>query len=154
SFGPPGAIGRRHDGGDGLGEAGPRGRFSRERVAALGSDLVILGAAVVQRESPRGLKKLALLEAVKCGVERALFDSEDVAGDVLDQPRDAVAVGRPPRERLEDEEVERALEEVERGAHRISHRMSLGIWERPLECQWGRRRRRDNGTDYSYAYAD
>ena len=33
---------------------------------------------------------------------------------------DAVAVPRAPRERLEDEDVERALEEVDRGGHGMS----------------------------------
>src|SRR5689334_9662791 len=78
SFGPRRTIGRRHDGGDGLGEAGPRGCFGRECFAALGRDLVILGAAVVAREAPVRLEELALLEAVEGGVERALLDAERV----------------------------------------------------------------------------
>ena len=54
---------------------------------------------------------------MKSGVERALFDAEHVTRDVLNPSSDIVAVGGSPGERLEDEEVEGALKEVERTSH-------------------------------------
>src|SRR5205823_4033345 len=94
------------------------GGFTRERGAALGGDLVVLGPAIVAREAPGRFEQLALLEPVKGRVERAFLDAEHVAGHVLDPTRDVVAVRRAPGEGLEDEEVERSLEEVERRVHR------------------------------------
>src|SRR4051794_7685057 len=55
------------------------------------------------------------------GVEGAFLDPEVVVGGVADPSCDGVAVHRTPGEGLEDQEVERSLEEievVERGGHR------------------------------------
>ena len=84
-----------------------------ELFPALGGELVVLGFAVVLGESPLGLEPAALLHAVEGGVERALFDLESLVGGLADPGGDGVAVSRPPREGLEDQEVERALEEIE-----------------------------------------
>ena len=46
-------------------------------------------------------------------VERALGDLQRVARDLANPLGDGPAVQRPERERLEDQEIERALREVE-----------------------------------------
>ena len=46
------------------------------------------------------------------GVERTLIHLQHVAGDVLDAERNAPAVHRTGIQRLEDEQVERALKQV------------------------------------------
>jgi hypothetical protein len=53
-----------------------------------------------------------VLEAVQRRIERSLLDREHVAGELQDALRDAPSVKRLARERLEDQQVERALEQV------------------------------------------
>src|SRR5262249_30051660 len=67
--------------------------------------------------APPGRDPAALLDAVQRRVERALLDAEQLARVLPDALDDAVAVERPGRERLEDEEVEGALEEVGLAGH-------------------------------------
>src|SRR5688500_14899056 len=98
----------------GRGVAGPRARLGAELGAAASGEAVVLGAPVVLREPPLGLDPAALLQAVEGGVEGALLDAEGVVGRLADPARDGVAVARAPAEGLEDEDVERALEELER----------------------------------------
>jgi hypothetical protein len=50
-------------------------------------------------------------------VERAILDVERVARGVLDPAGDGVPVARAPDEGLENERVERALDELEVGWH-------------------------------------
>jgi hypothetical protein len=63
---------------------------------------------------------------VQGGVERTFAHLQDVVGELLDPAGDGVSVGGSPGQGLEDEQVERALEEVERRARHESHRMSMG----------------------------
>ena len=58
-----------------------------------------------------------MLEAIQRGIERALLDLQAVLRDLLDAEQDAVAVQRPQRDGLEDEEVEGALQQLCRVAH-------------------------------------
>ena len=60
-------------------------------------------------------------------VERSLTDVEHVIGELLDPPRDGIAVRGPPGERLEHQQVEGALEQVERRTGHLSHRLSMGV---------------------------
>ena len=48
-------------------------------------------------------------------VERTVLDQDLVAGDLLDPARDPVAVQRPATDRLQDQDAERPLEEVDGG---------------------------------------
>src|SRR5262249_38292947 len=56
---------------------------------------------------------LLALEPVQGGVERPGVDLQDVARARLDGLGDAVAVLRPPAEGFEDQEIERALEQLD-----------------------------------------
>src|ERR1043166_1905436 len=112
----------------------------RELGAELGPPLrgqpVVLRPAVVLREAPLGGEPAAALQPVEGGVERAFFDQELLAAPLPDPGGDGIAVARAPGERLEDQEVEGALEKVERGgggSHNDlmgkvprSHKMSMG----------------------------
>ena len=51
------------------------------------------------------------------GIKRALQDFEAVLRDLLDAEEDAVAMQGSKGDSLEDEHVERALEEVEVSSH-------------------------------------
>src|SRR6185312_3041933 len=98
--------------GDGGGVALPARRLGAKLLAAAGGELVELGAFALVGEPPLGLDPLALLEAVEGGVEGAVEHLEGAAGGGADHARDGVSVPRAPGEGLEDEDVERALEEV------------------------------------------
>src|SRR4051812_31191049 len=67
---------------------------------------------------------------MQCGVERSLVDLQDVARDLLNALRDAPTVHGLEREGLEDEHVERPLQDVGVvGRHpRLSCRASTGGW--------------------------
>ena len=49
------------------------------------------------------------------GIDRARVDLEDAASRGVDHLHEAVAVARAPAKRLEDDEVEGALEELDTG---------------------------------------
>src|SRR5688500_19224041 len=98
---------------DGGGVARPRHRPRAEVPAAECRELVVLRLPVVLREPPLGLDPAAFLEAVERRVERPLVDAEQGVGDLADPARDGVAVARPPRKGLQNQHVERALEEIE-----------------------------------------
>ena len=66
---------------------------------------------------PRGLQPALLLQPVQRRVQRALRDLQHVAADLANALRDAPAVHRLERERLEDEQIQRALNEIGRSAH-------------------------------------
>jgi hypothetical protein len=55
-----------------------------------------------------------MLEAIQRGIERALLDQQALLRDLLDAEQDAVAVQRSQRNGLEDEKVERALQQLGR----------------------------------------
>jgi len=57
-------------------------------------------------------------------VQCAFLDLERAASGVLDPARDGVAMARPPGESLENEHVERTLEEIEAV---VVHRQSLAV---------------------------
>src|SRR5688572_32533961 len=75
------------------------------------SDLLRL--SIVFGGAPAGADPAALLEPVQRGIERALADRQRVAGGLLDPAGHRVAMRRPPAERLQDQQVERAAERSE-----------------------------------------
>src|SRR5689334_12234039 len=116
---------RAGDGGEHAGHAGgvalPLRLLLAQRAAAGGGEAVELRALALLGVPPHALHPRALLEAVQRGVERTVEHAEGLAGALADPARDAVAVARAPRQRLEDQHVERAEQDVEvvlaRGAH-------------------------------------
>ncbi len=62
--------------------------------------------------APFGVEPAGALEPLQRRQQRSGVDLEDAARDLLDTPRDAEAVHRLEAERLEDEQVERALNDV------------------------------------------
>ena len=70
--------------------------------------------------TPGGANPSVLLHAVERGIERALFDAEEVGGRLLDLRRDRVAVHRAARAQcLEHKQVERPLENVVSGLRHV-----------------------------------
>src|SRR5271170_266197 len=78
-----------------------------------GGELVILGFAVGVGKRPLGADPLALLHAVKSGVERAFFDLKQVFGGALDVEDDAVSMQFSSlSKRLENQQIETSLKIV------------------------------------------
>ena len=73
---------------------------------------VELRAPVVVRVAPRRLDPALLLEPVERRVEGPLIDLEDILRHLLQALGDAPSMHVARRQRAENEEVERALEEV------------------------------------------
>ena len=80
------------------------------KLSASGSrQSIVLRPAIVFGHAPLGGDPRALFHAMERGVQRAVFNAQLVVGCLADPFRDGVAVHRTPRERLQDEEVERPL---------------------------------------------
>src|SRR5262249_40042485 len=96
-------------GGDGL----PSGFFLLQLGAAGSRDFVDSGAAAVFFRDPLGTDPPGLLHAMQRGVERALFDTQNVAGPFLDRGHDRVAVqAGAAHDNFERQQIERALERI------------------------------------------
>src|SRR6185437_2971607 len=100
-----------------LGIRGEPVDFGAQLAAAGGGEAIEFRATVGVGDAPLGVDPAAILEAMECEVERAVLDVERVARGVLDPTGDRVPVARAPDEGLEDERVERALDEREVGRH-------------------------------------
>jgi hypothetical protein len=74
---------------------------------------VVLGATVLLGHAPLRLDPRLILEALQRRVERALLNQQNVVRQLADAARDRPAVQRLERERFENQEVERALDEVD-----------------------------------------
>ena len=79
-------------------------------AASGGSEPVELRATIVLGEPPLRLDPSALIETMQRRIQRPFADDEHFAGELLNPPRDRVPVRRPPRERLEHEQIERSLQ--------------------------------------------
>ena len=106
-----------HDEIDGGGEAIPVGEFLFELGATGSGEGIELGDAAGFGFGALALDPAFLLEAMEGGVEGALLDLEDFAGDLLDALGDSPTVLGLEGDGFEDEEVESALDEVVRFAH-------------------------------------
>src|SRR5207302_4811035 len=96
-------------------QAVPILRLDLKPFAAGARELVVLCAAIVVGRTPRGTDPSAALEPMQCRVERALWNLKRVARDLVDALGNPPAVHRLERERFENQEIERALRQVESG---------------------------------------
>src|SRR5204862_7862217 len=102
---------RAEDRCDGFGVADEAGALGAQVRAAGGGELVIARAPVVVGKSPLGSDECPFFHAMERVVEGALLDIEMAAGARLEPRRDLRAVHGAPGECLQDEDVERPLEE-------------------------------------------
>src|SRR5690348_14715824 len=88
----------------------PLRRLLAQLALALLRQAVKLRLPVVFRRALLGFNPPRRLEALQCRIERALVDAQHILGNLLDALRNAPAMLRAERERLQDQQVERALQ--------------------------------------------
>src|SRR5262249_20071674 len=114
--------------GHSCGVAVPIVQVRGELASPFRRELVVLGAAVVLRPPPRCLDPALVFHAVERWVERAFLEAERVVRSVLDPPRDRESVLWPPRQSLENQELDGSVSElydvwhVCHSEHRLSFR--------------------------------
>lgn len=97
---------------DGAGEVPPACDFGGQCAGAGRGQLIVLRLAVVLRGAPIAPDQPPFLEAVQGGIERSLPDLQRVTRELLNALAYSPPVQGGERERLENEEVERPLQDV------------------------------------------
>src|SRR6185437_6084414 len=72
-------------------------------------ETVVARAPAVFRDAPFGLEETALLQPMQCLHERGIFHAQPSGGSLLQPLRDLERMHRGPRQRLEDQDIERAF---------------------------------------------
>src|SRR5262249_6129124 len=85
-------------------------------------EVVVLGAAAQLRDLPLGLDPAPVLETMEGRIERALVDLQDVLGNLLDALGDGPAVLGILLQRAEDQQIERAGQQIGRSRHGVDYR--------------------------------
>ena len=105
--------GSPHDSGDRGGQALPPCRLVDDCVTSCLGKGVVPRPAVRIRRPPLGGNPALSFELVQRGVQRALTDPQHVARHLPDTLCDRPAVHRLQRDRLQNQQVQRALDEIE-----------------------------------------
>src|SRR3954469_4131695 len=105
--------------------------FVYEVLASGGGDRVEARAPVVFGRAPLGTDVAVEKETLERRVKRAFADLQYVTGDIANALRDAVAVHGVRGQRAEDEEVERAGEQLGAGVFVARHCIPI---DRRWEC--------------------
>src|SRR5215472_1087900 len=123
--------------GDHQRKAVPRCLFFFELLFARFSQCVELCSPPGVIVSPLGLYPFPLFDAIKRGIQGSLFHMHHFVGHPANPLNDAVAMQWPEGQRLQNEHVERALEEIGLGIRHLCYRLSmLGIIAlQYLRCQ-------------------
>src|SRR4029078_9754004 len=111
---------------DRRGQAHPVGALILELAAPFTSQCVEARVAAGLGGRPFGGDPPAFLEAMERGVQRTLLHLQYVARDLLEPLRHGIAVNGPERDDLEDEHVERALQQV--GLRILRRRHTVAIY--------------------------
>jgi hypothetical protein len=99
--------------GNGRGERLPVALFRFQMFPAASREFVKLGAAIVLRCTPACLDPAASFQAMESGVQRALLDLQNFAGDLMNALRDGPAVVRPRYQASENQQIQRALWKID-----------------------------------------
>src|SRR5262249_5114192 len=95
----------------------PAAQLALELFAAVAGQRVELGVASQIGLLPFSPNPALLLEPVQRGIQRALADRERVAREELNALGDAPSVERSPGDGFQDQQIERALQEIGRLRH-------------------------------------
>src|ERR1019366_7365988 len=82
-------------------------------LPSAGGEFVVLGAPIVVGDAPVRGNPAAPLQTMQRGIKRSLLDTQHVTGNLLDTHGDPPAMLRLQRQGLQDEQVERALRQVD-----------------------------------------
>ena len=93
--------------------------------ASLRRQAIDAGALLALGDLPLRLDELLALQAMQRGIEGPGVDLEQVAGMRANRLADAVAMAGPPAQLLEDQQVERALEQFD--AVLVARMPAMGI---------------------------
>src|SRR5262249_39094923 len=104
---------RKHDAGDRARELLPAGPLLDEPLAAGRGQSVDTPALIVLRELPVRRARAVTSEPMERRIERPRIDLENILRARSNRLRDAVAMVLTPTERLQDEEIECALEQLD-----------------------------------------
>src|SRR6187549_2297455 len=106
-------AGRAKDATDGPRQRFPLAGLDVELLSALRRQPIELGAPVVLRSALVEADRAALDQPVKRRIEGSLLDQQNVLRSALDRLGDRVAVRRPPAERAKDQQIQRALQQLD-----------------------------------------
>jgi hypothetical protein len=104
-------------GGDCSDEAIPAVGFLAQTLAARSSEGIELGPAVVVGGAPTCFEKSLAYQAIQGGIERALFDKQGAARNLLDAQKNTIAMERAERDGLQNEEIESAGKKLSLASH-------------------------------------
>src|SRR5438309_1747512 len=99
------------DSGNDVGHAVPVASFLLQLAPPCRRQAIESRPALVLGFAPLALDEPLVLEAIQRGIQRALLNFEALAGALLDAQQDTVAMQRSERDRLENQHVERTLEQ-------------------------------------------
>jgi len=105
--------------GNRLGQALPLAGFGRQLFPSGGSQTIVPGAAVILRRAPLGGDQPPSLQRRR---ERAMVHPQHVLRGPLDGFGHGVAVNRAEQQGSQDQQVERALQHVDRFVFLFSHK--------------------------------
>jgi hypothetical protein len=117
-----------------------RGLFPK-LLAARSCQRVVLRAPIILGRLPSRIELTRLFEAMQGGEQRTWLNDERAARDLFDPTRDAETVQLRSGEGLEDQQVERTMEQ---GCAAVCHRSSVAAIDYlydtecaavPIECQ-------------------
>src|SRR5262249_41610607 len=103
----------REDDTDRLRQTLPVRDFVLEPVTARRCETVVLRFPVILRFSPLGGDETLMFETVQGGVQRSLLDLQRISRQLLNAQQDAVPVQGTEGNCLENQEVERALQQFD-----------------------------------------
>src|SRR5690349_2371025 len=109
---PPGASGGSKDHFDGRSESPPALRLLSQGAPAGRGEAVKARASIALRRPPFARDEPLVLEALQRRVERALVHLERTVGDLLDALADPPSMHGGERERLQNEHLDRAAEDI------------------------------------------
>ena len=85
-----------------------------ELSASGARERVVLRAAILFGDAPLGLDPALMLETMQGRIQRTLVNLQHIARHLANAPRDGPAVLGLQLQRLQNQQVERALDEVDR----------------------------------------